>query len=117
VVEAVSNHVVQSHLHRFWDQHRDERLTRDDDSDQLLHASGCFRDIELLKVRNVLELTVDEFVGFLESTSYVSRYIETLGGLEQERYCADFRDELHAAHGSDRINVNFDIHMIMAEAV
>ena len=115
VVEAESNRVIESHCVRFWDRYRETRLTQDDDSEGLLKASGLFKRIDARKVPNIWTLSIDNFLGFLASTSYVSRYMETLQD-NGRQYMADLARELRDNHPRDTLDVNFDIHMILAEA-
>lgn len=114
VVEADCHRIIAHHCAQHWDAYRDTRLTQDDDSQALLKASGHFRRIEVCKVGNVLHLSIDQFVGFLASTSYVSSYMETLPD-QGRQYLDELARELREGHAGEALDVNFDIHMILAE--
>ena len=108
------NEVIENHCKLFWDDYREERLTRKDDSEDLLKESKYFSDVKSIKVDNIWRLSIEDFVGFLSSTSYVSKYLEKLGD-SKELYKNDLINELYARQSDPIIDVNFDIHMILAK--
>ncbi|GGX60076.1 hypothetical protein GCM10007385_31660 [Tateyamaria omphalii] len=110
-----ANAVLVQHCEKYWDKYRDPRLVCEDDSDKLLAASGLFSDIERFPVENIWNLSVDRFVGFLRSTSYVSKYLEEIGD-GAENYLHELSVALADANGADMLDVNFDIHMILAKS-
>jgi ubiquinone/menaquinone biosynthesis C-methylase UbiE len=114
VENEAANKIVQTHLSSYWDQYREDRLVRVDDSDQLMKESGYFSVIKTLKVNNVIPMSVGDFVGFLGSTSYVSRYLETLEP-DAQVYLDALEEEFQPHATLGRLNVNFDIHMVCAK--
>ena len=106
--------IVQKHCMDHWDQYRDERLVREDDSSILLEDSGFFKEISELKVENIWSLSVEGFVNFMTSTSYVSKYLESLG-TESLTYVESLKNEIRQVVGDEELGVNFDIHMILAK--
>mmetsp|Transcript_24066 Transcript_24066/g.44409 ORF Transcript_24066/g.44409 Transcript_24066/m.44409 type:complete len:251 (+) Transcript_24066:3573-4325(+) len=113
-IMSEANAVMLRHCEQYWDKYRDPRLVSEDDSDKLLAASGVFSDIECFRVENIWNLPIERFVGFLRSTSYVSKYLEEIGD-NAEEYLEGLSSELRNANGSDMFDVNFDIHMILAK--
>ena len=114
-IASDANAVLVQHCEKYWDKYRDPRLVCEDDSDKLLAASGLFSNVECFSVENIWNLSVGCFVGFLRSTSYVSKYLEEIGD-DAEGYLHDLSKALSDANGTDMLDVNFDIHMILAKS-
>lgn len=114
VEQAAAQEVINRHLTEHWDQYREDRLVRQDDSAQLIKNSGYFSLIEASKIDQIIPLTPAEYVGFLSSTSYVSRHLESLGA-EAETYLATLEESLQPYVDAGKLPINFDIHLICAK--
>ena len=115
-ITSDANVVLVQHCEKYWDKYWDQRLVCNDDSDTLLTASGLFSDIECLSVKNIWHVTVNDFVRFLRSMSYVSKYLEEIGDVAGD-YLTDFSRALTDANGTNMLAVNLDIHMIIAKSL
>lgn len=114
VIESPANHVLVEHCEKYWDKYRDPRLVRDDDSDELLIKSGVFSEVETIRVDNVLSFSVDRFVDFLRSTSYVSKYLEEIGD-NPGCYLKRLSKQLSSKSQTKMLDINLDIDMILAK--
>lgn len=114
-IEGPANEILISHCNEYWNQFREERLVKDDDSDIIINQTGLFSDAEKDTVRNIWSLSVSNFVAFLSSTSYVSKYLETLTPESKEQYLLNLTDAFTPYSEGGVINVNFDIHMIFTK--
>ena len=114
VICSKANEVMVRHCKLYWNQFRDERLIREDDSDIIMKNSQYFSSIKTLMVPNIWKLTIDEFVQFLCSTSYVSKYLESIEELRHD-YIHDFTQEILNLNNDNNLEVNFDIHMFIAK--
>lgn len=114
VEQAAAQKVINEHLAKYWNQYREDRLVRQDDSAQLIENSGYFSVVEVSKIDQIIPLAPAEYVGFLSSTSYVSRHLETLG-TEAENYLAALEESLQSHTDAGKLPINFDIHLVCAK--
>ena len=77
----------------------------------MIAASRQFKKVRQRLVENRVRMTVPQYVDFMASTSYVSKYITEEAGTDT--YLADFTEELCRA-GGEQMLVNFDIAMVIA---
>ncbi len=103
--------VVERELAHRWAAHRDPRLTRYDDTLEIIQASGLFQEAQRFVLPNIIELTPREVALFFLSASYVTRTIEAEG---LDNYAEDFISRVCAADSSETVKVNFDIHGFQA---
>lgn len=106
------NSVVERHLAEKWDRHRSHRLRNfDHDTLDLIAASRRFDKVRQLTIENRLRMSVPQYVDFMASTSYVSKFItEEVGN---DSYLQGFTEELRRA-GGEQLLVNFNIMMVIA---
>jgi ubiquinone/menaquinone biosynthesis C-methylase UbiE len=106
------NSIVERHLAEKWDKHRSPRLRKfDHDTPDLIAASRRFEKVRQCTIENRVRMSVPQYVDFMASTSYVSKFImEEVGN---DRYLEDFTQELRRA-GGEQLLVNFDITMVIA---
>jgi len=106
------NRIVERHLAEKWDQHRSPRLKNfDHDTPDLIAASRHFEKVRQRTIENRVRMSVPQYVDFLASTSYVSKFItEEVGN---GNYLAYLTEELRRA-GGEQLHVNFDITMVIA---
>lgn len=105
--------VMERHMDTHWAEHRSVRLTEYDDTADLMRRCGYFASVTSAEVPYVLTYpTIDDYVTFLCSTSYVSTFLGTLD--KPDAYLAGFADETRAAHGDGELQVRFDILMNIA---
>jgi len=106
------NHIVERHLAEKWDKHRSPRLKNfDHDTPDLIAASRHFEKVRQRTIENRVRMSVPQYVDFLASTSYVSKFItEEVGN---GNYLAYLTEELRRA-GGEQLHVNFDITMVIA---
>jgi len=106
------NGIVERHLAEKWDRHRSPRLKDfDHDTPDLIAASRRFENVRQRKIKNRVRMSVPQYVDFLTSTSYVSKFIAEEAGTDN--YLANFTEELRQA-GTEELPVNFDITMVIA---
>jgi SAM-dependent methyltransferase len=106
------NSIVERHLAEKWDKHRSLRLKNfDRDTPDLIAASRRFEKVRQRTIKNRVRMSVPQYVEFMASTSYVSKFItEEVGN---GSYLEDFTEELRRA-GEGQLLVNFDITMVIA---
>lgn len=105
--------VMERHMDTHWAEHRSARLTEHDDTADLMRRSGYFASVTSPEVPYVLAYpSIDDFVSFLCSTSYVSTFLTTLD--DPDAYVASLAAETRAAHGDGELRVRFDIAMNIA---
>lgn len=115
VIDGEANGILTTHCEKYWEQFRDKRLTRNDDLDILIAESGYFLKVERNIVPNTWVLSVPNFVAFLSSTSYVSKYLETLTVALKKHYLESLTNEFMVYSQERMMEVNFDIHMILTK--
>ena len=105
--------VMEQHMDTHWSEHRSARLTEHDDTADLMRRCGYFASVTSSEVPYVLAYpSIDDYVTFLCSTSYVSTFLGTLD--DPDAYVTSLADETRAAHGSGELQVCFDIQMNIA---
>lgn len=114
VEDRAVDQVIQKHLVNYWNQYREDRFVRKDDSDQLMEQSGYFSKVKSLKIDHVIPMRVSDFMGFLGSTAYVSLYLESIGS-DADAYLGSLEDELRPHTINDYLDINFDIRMVCAK--
>lgn len=102
---------IEKELVTRWAAHRDARLTRYDDTLELMRECAHLRDCQREVIANIITLTPKEVALFFLSTSYVTRYIEQEGG---EQYAEQFMAAVCEIETSAQVAVNFDIHAFTA---
>ncbi|MGV8732946.1 hypothetical protein ACV349_32830, partial [Pseudomonas aeruginosa] len=73
---------IEHELVNKWAKHRDPRLTRYDDTLEIMGSCPHLRDCRREVFANIIFLSPEEVALFFLSTSYVTRYIEQEGGEE-----------------------------------
>lgn len=106
------NSIVERHLAERWDRYRSSRLRNfDHDTPDLIVASRRFEKVRQCTIENRIRMPVPQYVDFMASTSYVSKFItEEVGN---GRYLESFIEELRR-EGGEQLLVNFDITMVIA---
>ena len=106
------NSIVKRHLAEKWDNHRSPRLKNfDHDTPDLIAASRRFEKVRQYTIENHVRMSVSQYVDFMASTSYVSKFVtEEVGN---DSYLEGFTEELRRA-GGEQLVVNFDITMVVA---
>jgi SAM-dependent methyltransferase len=105
--------VMERHMDTHWQEHRSARLTEYDDTADLMRRSGYFAAVTSPEVPYVLAYpSIEDYVTFLCSTSYVSTFLTTLD--KPDEYVARLTDETRAAHGAGPLHVRLDILMNIA---
>ncbi|MDU3294211.1 MAG: class I SAM-dependent methyltransferase, partial [Pseudomonas aeruginosa] len=94
-----------------WAKHRDPRLTRYDDTLEIMGSCPHLRDCRREVFANIIFLSPEEVALFFLSTSYVTRYIEQEGG---EDYADRFIAAVREIESAPQVAVNFDIHAFTA---
>lgn len=107
-----ANTFLNDQCSKFWDTYRDERLTKKDDSAEIILETGYFSELKKEVVPYIWEISVSNFVSFLSSTSYFSKYLESLSENSKKEYSAYFAKEINQAYPSGLVPVILDIHMI-----
>jgi hypothetical protein len=103
---------VERHLAEKWDRHRSPRLKNyDHDTPDLIASSGQFQLVRQCMIENRVWMSVPQYVGFMTSTSYVSKFIAEEDG--DGNYLEQFTNELRN-EGGEEFLVNFDITLIIA---
>jgi integrase/trans-aconitate methyltransferase len=70
------NRTVERHLAEKWDRHRSPRLKNyDNDTPDLIASSGQFQLVRQRMIENRVWMSVPQYVEFMASTSYLSKFI------------------------------------------
>lgn len=104
--------VVMRHMNENWDYYRDPVLKVSDPSHREIQTSNLFVESGCEVLENRVLLDVEDYVGFLSSTSYVSKYMETLDA--PSSYAARLSQEIADTVGSRVLEANFDITFVWA---
>jgi ubiquinone/menaquinone biosynthesis C-methylase UbiE len=106
------NRIVERHLAEKWDKHRSSRLKDfDHDTQDLIASSGRFQRVRQRTIENRLSMSVPQYVAFMASTSYVSKFIaEEVGN---DSYLEALTNEL-LGEGGEGLLINFDITLVIA---
>lgn len=102
---------IEHELVNKWAKHRDPRLTRYDDTLEIMGSCPHLRDCRREVFANIIFLSPEEVALFFLSTSYVTRYIEQEGG---EDYADRFIAAVREIESAPQVAVNFDIHAFTA---
>ncbi|MDG3709097.1 class I SAM-dependent methyltransferase [Pseudomonas aeruginosa] len=102
---------IEHELVNKWAKHRDPRLTRYDDTLEIMGSCPHLRDCRREVFANIIFLSPEEIALFFLSTSYVTRYIEQEGG---EDYADRFIAAVREIESAPQVAVNFDIHAFTA---
>lgn len=94
-----------------WDEFRHERLRDEEYSIRTIRNSNLFSDIQLKKVKNIINLEVEELIGFFSSTSYVSAYLRTMN--DPDNYITNLTESIKSM-ASGKIPVDFSLELIIA---
>jgi ubiquinone/menaquinone biosynthesis C-methylase UbiE len=106
------NRTVERHLAEKWDRHRSPRLKNyDHDTPDLIASSGRFHRVRQCMIENRVWMSVPQYVGFMASTSYVSKFIAAED--RDGKYLDKFTNELQN-EGGEGFPVNFDITLVIA---
>lgn len=111
-LDSSGGDVVMRHMNEIWDYYRDPVLKVSDPSLGEIQSSNLFVKSGSEVLENRVTLDVEEYVGFLSSTSYVSKYLETLGA--PSSYTESLTREIANAEGSRVVKANFDITLVWA---
>ncbi len=111
-LDSSSGDVVMRHMNENWDYYRDPVLKGSDPSLGEIQSSNLFVESDCEVLENRVALDVEEYVGFLSSTSYVSKYMETLAA--PASYTESLTREIADAEGSPVVEANFDITLVWA---
>lgn len=95
-----------------WNQFRDKRLIDTEYSLRTVKNSQLFSKVTVRKVSNIVNLSAEELVGFLRSTSYGSAYIKTLE--HQTLYINSLIESIKKAVDKNIIPVDFSLELIIA---
>lgn len=114
IVYSEAHEIIERHCTDYWDKYREERLVREDDSDILMRKSGFFSEVKKDKVTNIKKMSPDDFVSFLTSTSYVSKYLEETGD-QADNYVKGLISELEEYTVGGTLDINFDIYMFLGK--
>ena len=107
-----ANKVVMRHLNKNWDCHRDPVLKLSDPSYAVVQSSDHFIESGCEVLQNRVAMDVEDYVGFLSSTSYVSKYMETLEVTSS--YTGRLTREILDINRSRVVEANFDISLVWA---
>ncbi len=69
--------ILDLELQMNWNQFRHPRLLDEDYSKKMAESSGPFRMVIKKEISNIIPLDAKRIVGFLRSTSYVSKYLDS----------------------------------------
>ena len=111
-LDSSANKVVLRHLNEYWDYHRDSVLKESDPSHDAVQSSNLFVETGCEVLENRVPMAVEDYVGFLSSTSYVSKYMETLDA--PSSYTDRLIKEIVDMEGTRVIEANFDISLVWA---
>ena len=111
-LDSSANKVVLRHLNEYWDYHRDSVLKESDPSHDAVKSSNLFVESGCEVLENRVPMAVEDYVGFLSSTSYVSKYMETLDA--PSSYTDRLIQEIVDMEGTRVIEANFDISLVWA---
>lgn len=107
------NQFISDELKTKWDTFRHERLKDTEYTYRNIHNSSYFKNVRIHKIDNFVELSIDEFVGFFASTSYVSSFLRTLPS--PQSYLEGLSKELRKNIDHEMINVDFGLELILAD--
>lgn len=95
-----------------WLNHRDQRLINYDDTQEIIIQSNIFEHTERFVVSNIIDLSPEEVAYFFLSTSYVTKYIETMNDTNYSKW---FIEQCKNIAETDSVKVNFDIHCYLGK--
>lgn len=95
-----------------WLIHRDERLINYDNTQEIIKHTNIFEYTERFVIPNIIDLTPEEVAYFFLSTSYVTKYIETMNDVNYPKW---FIEQCKAIAEADMVKVNFDIHCYLGK--
>lgn len=110
IVYGSLRNLIESELSNKWCHYRDERIVNYDDTTEVL-AENNFKSVEREVFSNIVELSPEEVALFFLSTSYVTKYIDEVGG---DSYKEEFLQKVKLTATEQKIKVNFDIHAYIA---
>ena len=112
-LDSSGGDVVMRHMNENWDFYRDPVLRVSDPSYAVVQSSNLFVGSGCEVLENRIAMDVEDYVGFLSSTSYVSKYMETLDA--PSSYTDRLTQEIVELDGSRVVEANFDISLVWAK--
>ena len=112
-LDSSGGDIVLRHMNENWDYYRDPVLKLSDPSHREIQSSNLFVESGSEVLENRVTLDVEVYVGFLSSTSYVSKFMETLDA--PSSYTDSLTREIADAEGSHVVEANFDITLVWAK--
>ena len=112
-LDSSGGDVVMRHMKENWDFYRDPVLRVSDPSHGEIQASNLFVESGCEVLENRIAMDVEDYVGFLSSTSYVSKYMETLEATSS--YTDRLTREIVDMNGPRVVEANFDISLVWAK--
>lgn len=112
-LDSSGGDVVMRHMNENWDFYRDPVLRVSDPSYAVVQSSNLFVGSGCEVLENRIAMDVEDYVGFLSSTSYVSKYMETLEATSS--YTDRLTREIVDMNGSRVVEANFDISLVWAK--
>ncbi len=111
-LDSSGGDVVMRHMNENWDFYRDPVLKLSDPSYAIVQSSDHFIDSGFEVFENRIAMDVEDYVGFLSSTSYVSKYLETIEA--PSSYTDRLTREILDMNRSRVVEANFDITFVWA---
>lgn len=114
----VSSHggceTLKAFLELYWDQYRSEVLKATDDSIELIKSASTFTQVTRHKHEYRPTISLEQYVGFLSSTSYVSQYLQSLP-ISQRPQFLDILKKALRCDVENSVQVILDLDVIMAK--
>lgn len=104
--------IITKELYEKWNVFRNERLVDTDYTYRKISQFTGFSKTEKVMIPNIIEMNINQLVGFLLSTSYCSAYLNSIDNAE--RYVNDFKQKMLNVCDKENIKVNFEIELVMA---
>lgn len=107
--------LINEHLYRYWDMYRHERLKDTDFSFREISGCSLFKNVVIERIPYFVKWDAEKLVGFLRSTSYVSKYESTLDN--KKEYIEDLYKKIKFAAMDNCFIADMSLELILAENV
>lgn len=110
----IGSETLNAFLELYWDQHRSEALKGSDNSAELIESTAIFEHVARFKHEYRPTISLEQYVGFLSSTSYVSQYLQSLP-ISQRPQFLDILKKALRCDVENSVQVILDLDVILAK--